>query len=176
VVSVAFRVDAKSVNDGRFGRYADLTNPKSNGGQPSASFPAMSDEKKKLVQQTFAQVVPIADQAAALFYGRLFELDPSLRSLFKSDLGTQGKKLMQMIGYCVGKLNSLDELVPAVKDLGRKHAGYGVEASMYQTVGAALLWTLDKGLGAAFTPEVKGAWTEVYGILSATMLEGARAA
>ena len=135
----------------------------------------MTPEQKTLVQQTFAQVVPIAEQAAALFYGRLFQLDPSLRPLFKSDLGAQGKKLMQMIGYCVGKLDSLDELVPAVKDLGRKHAGYGVEAAAYQTVGAALLWTLEQGLGAAFTPEVKSAWTEVYGILSATMLEGAQA-
>jgi len=136
----------------------------------------MTADKKKLVQQTFAQVVPIADQAAALFYGRLFELDPSLRPLFKGDLGQQGKKLMQTIGYCVGKLDTLDEIVPAVKDLGRKHAGYGVKEDSFQTVGAALLWTLDKGLGSAFTPEVEAAWTEVYGILSATMIEGARSA
>ncbi|HEY4188385.1 MAG TPA: globin family protein [Polyangia bacterium] len=136
----------------------------------------MTPEKKLLVQQTFAQVVPIADQAAALFYGRLFELDPSLRALFKTDLGEQGKKLMQTIGYCVGKLNVLDEIVPAVKDLGRKHAGYGVKEASYDTVGAALLWTLDKGLGAAFTPDVKAAWTEVYTILAATMIEGAKAA
>jgi hemoglobin-like flavoprotein len=136
----------------------------------------MTADKKKLVQQTFAQVVPIADQAAALFYGRLFELDPALRPLFKGDLGQQGKKLMQTLEYCVGKLDNLDEIAPAVKDLGRKHAGYGVKESSFQTVGAALLWTLDKGLGAAFTPEVKAAWTEVYGILSATMIEGMRAA
>jgi hemoglobin-like flavoprotein len=136
----------------------------------------MTLEKKKLVQQTFAQVAPIADQAAALFYGRLFELDPSLRPMFKGDLGEQGKKLMKTLGYCVGKLDTLEEIVPAVKDLGRKHAGYGVKDSAYQTVGAALLWTLDKGLGSAFTPEVKAAWTEVYGLLSATMMEGARAA
>jgi len=134
----------------------------------------MTTEKKRLVQETFAQVVPIADQAAALFYGRLFELDPSLRPLFKGDLAQQGKKLMQTIGYCVGKLDTLDEIVPAVKDLGRKHAGYGVAESSFQTVGAALLWTLDKGLGPVFTPDVKAAWTEVYGILSATMIEGLR--
>jgi hemoglobin-like flavoprotein len=136
----------------------------------------MTTEKKRLVQETFAQVVPIADHAAALFYGRLFELDPSLRPLFKGDLGQQGAKLMQTIGYCVGKLDTLGEIVPAVKDLGRKHAGYGVKESSFQTVGAALLWTLDKGLGPAFTPEVKAAWTEVYGILSATMIEGMRSA
>lgn len=136
----------------------------------------MTPEEKILVQQTFAQVVPIAEQAATLFYGRLFELDPSLRPLFKGDIGEQGKKLMQTIGYCVSKLNVLEEIVPTVKDLGRKHAGYGVKESAYDTVGVALLWTLDKGLGAAFTPEVKAAWTEVYGILAATMIEGARLA
>ncbi len=86
----------------------------------------MTPTDKSLVQQTFAQVVPIADQAAALFYGRLFELDPSLRPLFKGDMTAQGKKLMQVLGYAVGKLDALDELVPAVAALGRKHAGYGV--------------------------------------------------
>ena len=136
----------------------------------------MTTEKKLLVQQTFAQVVPIAGQAATLFYGRLFELDPSLRPLFKGDIAEQGKKLMQTIGYCVGKLNTLDELVPAVKELGRKHVGYGVSEGSYDTVGSALLWTLEQGLGTAFTPDVKVAWTEVYGILAATMIEGARSA
>ena len=83
---------------------------------------------------------------------------------------------MQMIGFCVGKLDELDELVPAVKALGRKHAGYGVEEEDYETVGGALLWTLAEGLGAAFTPEVKAAWTAVYELLAATMLEGAKSA
>ena len=136
----------------------------------------MTTNEKSLVKETFAKVVPIADTAAALFYGRLFELDPSLRSLFQTDIREQGKKLMQMLGYCVGKLDELDELVPAVKDLGRKHAGYGAEEEDYATVGGALLWTLEQGLGAAFTPEVKTAWTAVYELLAATMLEGAKAA
>ena len=83
----------------------------------------MTPSQKSLVQQTFAQVVPIADQAAALFYGRLFELDPSLRSLFKNDIRAQGQKLMQMLGYAVGKLDAPDELAPAVEGLGRKHVG-----------------------------------------------------
>ena len=112
----------------------------------------MTPSQKSLVQQTFAQVVPIADQAAALFYGRLFELDPSLRPLFKSDIRAQGQKLMQMIGYAVSKLDAPDELTLAVEGLGRKHVGYGVKDADYGTVGAALLWTLEKGLGAAFTP------------------------
>jgi len=136
----------------------------------------MTTNEKSLVKETFAKVVPISDRAAALFYGRLFELDPSLRSLFPTDIREQGKKLMQMLGYCVGKLDALDELVPAVKELGRKHAGYGAEEEDYATVGGALLWTLEQGLGAAFTPEVKAAWTAVYELLAATMLEGAKAA
>jgi hemoglobin-like flavoprotein len=136
----------------------------------------MTPTQKALVQQTFAQVVPIADQAAALFYGRLFELDPSLRPLFKIDLRAQGKKLMQMIGYCVGKLDALDEIVGAVQDLGRKHAGYGVKEADYVTVGSAFLWTLERGLGPAYTPEVAAAWTAVYGVLSTTMMSGAKAA
>lgn len=134
----------------------------------------MTPTDKSLVQQTFAQVVPIADQAAALFYGRLFELDPSLRPLFKGDMTAQGKKLMQVLGYAVGKLDALDELVPAVAALGRKHAGYGVKERDYETVGAALLWTLGQGLGPAFTPEVQAAWTSVYGVLAGTMTAAAQ--
>jgi len=133
----------------------------------------MTSAQKAMVQQTFSQVLPISEQAAAMFYDRLFQLDPALRPLFKSDIREQGKKLMQMIGYCVSKLNALDEIVPAVKELGRRHAAYGVKADAYQTVGAALLWTLEQGLGPAFTPEVKAAWAEVYGVLAGTMRAGA---
>ena len=136
----------------------------------------MTPVQKSLVRQTFAAVVPIGDQAAALFYGRLFELNPALRPLFKIDLRDQGKKLMQMIGFCVGKLDALDELVPVVKSLGARHVGYGVVESDYAAVGAALLWTLEQGLGPAFTPEVKDAWATVYGVLSGTMLAGAETA
>ncbi len=135
----------------------------------------MTPAEKTLVQTTFATLVPIADQAAALFYGRLFEMDPSLRPLFTSDLGEQGKKLMQMIGVAVKGLDTLDELVPAVKNLGRRHAGYGVTDAHYETVGGALLWTLEKGLGSAFTPDVKAAWTTVYTVLATTMKAGAAA-
>ncbi|MES1164328.1 MAG: globin family protein [Verrucomicrobiota bacterium] len=133
----------------------------------------MTPSQKSLVQQTFAQVVPIADQAAALFYGRLFELDQSLRPLFKNDMRAQGQKLMQMIGYAVGKLDAPDELVPAVEGLGRKHVGYGVKDADYGTVGAALLWTLEKGLGPAFTADVKAAWTAAYEALAGMMKKGA---
>ena len=135
----------------------------------------MTPEEKALVQSTFAQLVPIADQAAALFYARLFEMDPGLRPLFRSDMREQGKKLMQMIGACVKGLDALDQLVPTVKDLGRRHAGYGVTDAHYETVGGALLWTLERGLGSAFTPAVKGAWTTVYTVLATTMKAGAQA-
>lgn len=135
----------------------------------------MTPAEKVLVQQTFAKVVPIADQAAALFYGRLFEMDPSLRPLFKTDLREQGKKLMQMIGVAVNGLDRLDDLVPAVQSLGKRHAGYGVTDAHYETVGGALLWTLEKGLGPAFTPDVKAAWVTVYTLLATTMKAGAQA-
>jgi hemoglobin-like flavoprotein len=134
----------------------------------------MTPTEKSIVQQTFAQVVPIADQAAALFYGRLFELDPTLKGLFRIDMTEQGRKLMQVLAFAVGKLDALDELVPAVEALGRRHVGYGVKDAHYDTVGAALLWTLGQGLGPAFTPEVKAAWTTVYGVLASTMKTAAR--
>jgi hemoglobin-like flavoprotein len=122
-----------------------------------------------LVRSSFAKVTPIADSAAKLFYGRLFELDPTLRSLFKSDMEDQGNKLMTMIGGAVGLLDQPDALIPVVQSLGRRHAGYGVEDGHYETVGAALLWTLEKGLGAAFTPDVEQAWATTYEVLSNTM-------
>jgi hemoglobin-like flavoprotein len=123
----------------------------------------------KLVQDSFAKVVPIADTAAALFYGKLFELDPAVKPLFKGDMVAQGKLLMQMIGTAVGALERLDTIVPAVQALGKRHAGYGVTAAHYDTVGAALLWTLEQGLGAGFTPEVKAAWGDTYGTLASVM-------
>lgn len=129
----------------------------------------MTSTQSKLVQSTWEQVVPISDQAAALFYGRLFELDPSLKPLFTSDIKEQGKKLMQMITVAVRGLDDLGKLVPAVQDLGRRHVRYGVKDEHYATVGAALLWTLEKGLGGTFTPEVKDAWATVYTVLADTM-------
>jgi hemoglobin-like flavoprotein len=134
----------------------------------------MTPKEKSLVQQTFGLVVPIADKAATLFYGRLFELDPTLKALFKGDMRAQGKKLMQMIGLAVSELDALDELVPMVEALGRRHAGYGVKDADYDTVASALLWTLEQGLGAAFTPEVRSAWTTVYLLLASTMKSAAK--
>jgi hemoglobin-like flavoprotein len=125
------------------------------------------------VQTTWEQVVPISDQAATLFYGRLFELDPQLKPLFSTDIKEQGRKLMTMITAAVRGLSDLGRLVPVVEDLGRRHVGYGVKDSHYDTVGAALLWTLEQGLGPAFTAEVKEAWAAVYNILASTMKKAA---
>jgi hemoglobin-like flavoprotein len=133
----------------------------------------MTPEQKKLVQESFEKVLPIADVAAELFYGRLFELDPSLRHLFHGDMKEQGRKLMTMIRVAVANLDRLGDIVPAVEALGERHARYGVEDSHYTTVGEALIWTLEKGLGDAFTPETRQAWIEVYGVLASVMQDAA---
>ncbi|MBZ0287084.1 MAG: hemin receptor [Anaerolineae bacterium] len=136
----------------------------------------MTDEQIELVQMTFKRVAPIADTAAALFYARLFELDPSLRPLFRSDMKEQGRKLMQMLSVAVNGLDRLDMIVPAVNDLGRRHVGYGVKAEHYATVGEALLWTLETALLDAFTAEVRDAWATVYGVLADAAIQGAEMA
>jgi hemoglobin-like flavoprotein len=136
----------------------------------------MTPEQISLVQTSWQKVVPIKDKAAELFYGKLFEMDSSLKPMFKGDLTEQGRKLTAMINTVVNKLDNLAEIVPAVQDLGRRHAGYGVKDDHYATVAGALLWTLGAGLGDAFTPEVKAAWTEAYGILAGAMTEAATAA
>jgi hemoglobin-like flavoprotein len=133
----------------------------------------MNSRQKELVQSSFAKVAPIAGQAADLFYNRLFEIDPSLRAMFPADMKEQKIKLMQMLTAAVKGLDNLETLVPVVRQLGARHTGYGVTEEHYGTVAAALLWTLEKGLGEAFTPETKEAWVVVYGILAATMQEGA---
>lgn len=122
-----------------------------------------------LIQSSFDKVLPIADVAADLFYQRLFELDPSLRPMFPGDLTEQKRKLMHTLTFAVKGLDRLEEIVPAVQNLGRRHAGYGVKPEHYQTVGAALIWTLEQGLGAAFTSETKAAWIEVYTLLASAM-------
>jgi hemoglobin-like flavoprotein len=133
----------------------------------------MTTDQMRLVQESYARVTPIAEIAAALFYERLFELDPKLRQLFRGDMREQGSKLMQMLAVAVRGLDELDAVVPAVQALGRRHAGYGVTSAHYATVGAALLWTLEEGLGSAFTSDVRDAWVTVYGLLASTMQKAA---
>jgi len=131
---------------------------------------SITPEQKKLVQDSWEKVVPIADTAADLFYSRLFEIDPELKMLFKhSDMKEQKVKLLQMLGLAVRGLDNLEQLIPAVENLGRRHVGYGVQESHYDTVGDALLWTLEKGLGEDFTPEVLDAWTQTYMVLASVM-------
>lgn len=134
----------------------------------------MTPEQIALVQESFTFVVPIADTAAALFYGRLFALDPTLRLMFPTDMTEQRSKLMMMLRVAVNGLGRLDTLVPAVQTLGRRHAGYGVANGHYATVGAALLWTLGQGLGEQWTPSVETAWVAAYTLLAGTMQAAAR--
>jgi nitric oxide dioxygenase len=126
-----------------------------------------------LVQSSFATIAPASRAVAELFYKRLFELDPSLKRLFKSDMTEQGDKLMSMLRAVVNGLGNLQALVPVAQALAKRHVAYGVEAAYYSTVGAALLDTLDKGLGEAFTPDVRAAWTKAYTTLANVMVEAA---
>lgn len=136
----------------------------------------MTPEQIDLVRTSWEKVKPISEPAADIFYGKLFEIDPELKNIFNSDMTEQGQKLMAMINTAVNSLGNLSNIVPAVQDLGKRHIEYGVKDKDYDTVGEALIWTLAKGLGEAFTDEVKDAWIETYTILSTTMKEAAKEA
>ena len=128
----------------------------------------------ELIRTSWVSVEPIADVAATLFYDRLFEQDPAVRRLFrKTDMAAQKKNLMQTLTVVVKGIDRLDDLVPAVQALGRRHAGYGVRPAHYDLVGTALLWTLGQGLGDAFTDDVRDAWAEAYRTLAAVMIAAA---
>jgi nitric oxide dioxygenase len=133
----------------------------------------MTPEQVAAVQASFAQVAPIADQAAAMFYGRLFETAPETRALFRGDMAVQGKRLMAAITAVVTRLDAIEAIAPVVRDLAKRHVAYGVEPGHYELVGAALLWTLRQGLAEGFTPEVSAAWTAAYGALSGMMIDAA---
>ena len=136
----------------------------------------MTPRQVELVQVTWASIEPIAEPAAEIFYSKLFALDPSLRPLFGGEMKEQGRKLMSMIAFTVRGLSRLETLVPGVQALGRRHAGYGVRDKHYDTVATALLWTLNQGLGKAFTDEVREAWAAAYGVLATTMKNAAKLA
>lgn len=135
----------------------------------------MTQDEIVLVQDSFAKVVPIADTASAIFYKTLFELDPTLQPLFKGDLTTQGAKLMKMLSLVVNGLTNIEVLIPAIEDLGKSHVDYGVTEPMYNTVGTALLTTLEIGLGDDFTADVRAAWTVAYSTLKQVMCDAAYA-
>jgi len=129
----------------------------------------MTPKQIELVQATWAELAPVADAAAKLFYHRLFTLDPSLKALFRGDMDAQGRKVMSMISFAVKGLNRVEALLPGLRALGLRHAAYGVRDEHYATVGEALLWTLREGLGEAFSAEVEQAWSSAYAVLAATM-------
>jgi len=130
----------------------------------------MTPEQVKLVQESFAKVAPISDKAAELFYGRLFEIAPQVRAMFRDDMSEQRRKLMTTLAIVVNGLNNLETILPAASALAKRHVDYGAEAAHYPVVGEALLWTLEKGLGEAWTPPVAAAWTQAYTTLSGFMI------
>lgn len=134
----------------------------------------MTPHQMHLIKSTWSNVVPIADAAASLFYGRLFEIDPSTRALFRgSDMAEQRKKLVQALAYVVASVDRFETLAPTLADLGQRHVGYGVKDEHYASVGAALLWTLEQGLAATWTPAAHEAWAAAYGSITQVMQGGA---
>ncbi len=123
-----------------------------------------------LIQSSFAEVAPISVQAAALFYGRLFEIAPDVKPLFKGDMAEQGRKLMATLSFVVNGLADLPSILPAASALAKRHVSYGVTPEHYQPVGEALLWTLEKGLGPKWTSETAAAWGKAYTTLSGYMI------
>src|ERR1700722_3007202 len=133
----------------------------------------MTPDQVKLVQDSFAKVVPISETAAVLFYDRLFEIAPSVKAMFPADMTEQRRKLMATLAAVVNGLGDLPSILPAASPLARRHVNYGAKAEHYPVVGTALLWTLEKGLGDGWTPEIADAWTTAYGTLSGYMISEA---
>jgi hemoglobin-like flavoprotein len=130
----------------------------------------MESKEIALVQSSFAEVKPISEQAAALFYGRLFEIAPAVKPLFKGDMTEQGRKLMATLAYVVNGLADLPSILPAASALATRHVASGAKAEHYGPVGEALLWTLEKGLGPKWTAETAAAWTKAYTVLTGYMI------
>ena len=133
----------------------------------------MTPEQIEMVRTTFVEVMKIKVQAGRLFYDRLFTIAPETRPLFKGDIDVQGRKLMDTLAHAIGALKNGPALSAMLEGLGQRHAGYGVKDEHYDKVGEALLWTLEKGLGDAFTADVKGAWAALYGAVATTMKKAA---
>ena len=133
----------------------------------------MTPDQVKLVQQSFAKLAPIADQAAVMFYDRLFEVAPHVKAMFPADLTEQRRKLMATLSVVVNGLSNLETILPAASALATRHVSYGAKAEHYPVVGGALLWTLEKGLADGWTTEVADAWTAAYGMLSGFMISEA---
>jgi hemoglobin-like flavoprotein len=130
----------------------------------------VTPDQIELVQQSFTKIAPIPVAAAASFYGRLFEIAPEVKPLFRGDMGELGGKLMATLAVVVNGLSNLETILPAASALAKRHVDYGVKASHYAPVGSALLWTLEQGFGPAWTPELAAAWTAAYTTLSGFMI------
>jgi len=130
----------------------------------------VTPDQVKAIQDSFKLVAPISDQAAAMFYGRLFDIAPAVKPLFRGDMTEQGRKLMATLGVVVNSLGNLEAVLPAASALAKRHVDYGVTADHYTPVGAALLWTLEKGLGEQWTPQLAEAWGAAYTLLSEYMI------
>jgi len=134
----------------------------------------MTPERRKLVTESWKALAPNAEQVGTIFYRRLFEIDPSLQPMFRTaNMNDQIRKLTTMLDLVVHWLDVPERLVPVLKQLGARHSGYGVQDEMYGKVGTALIGTLEEGLGDQFTPELRGAWTEAYLLISSLMRRGA---
>lgn len=133
----------------------------------------MTPEQVKLVQQSFSRIGPISDQAAVMFYDRLFEIAPQVKSMFPADMTAQRAKLMATLAAVVNGLGNLASILPVASALARRHVAYGARPEHYPVVGSALLWTLERGLGDGWTPEIAEAWKAAYGTLSGFMISEA---
>ncbi|MEM1177138.1 MAG: protein kinase [Acidobacteriota bacterium] len=128
-----------------------------------------------LVQDSFSAVAGRQDEAAELFYSLLFQISPDTRPLFSGvDMSSQGEKLMTVLATAVQGLDRLEDLLPVVEDLGRRHAGYGVELHHYDAVEQALLEMLRQMLGQGFTVELRLAWSQIYSKLASIMIDASR--
>ncbi len=135
---------------------------------------SLSARERQLVQSSFAKLEPIAMVVARTLFEKLFELDPALKALFKRNMEELGDDFMVALKRAVDGLGDTRAMVPALADLGRRHANYGVSDGDYDTFAAALIWTLGQGLQDDFTGEVEAAWTKAYGTIAEMMKAGAR--
>ncbi|WP_186398115.1 globin family protein [Stappia sp. P2PMeth1] len=130
----------------------------------------MTEDEIRKIQASFASLQSNADELGLMFYERLFTTHPELRDLFPRDITPQARKLVQMLALMVNGLNRLEALLPAVKELARRHVDYGVKDEHYAAVGETLLWTLAQGLGPAFTDDLRSAWSTAFSMLSGVMI------
>lgn len=134
----------------------------------------MTPEQVQIIKLTFAQAMRDKDEVGRIFYDRLFTIAPEVKPLFKGDIAAQSRKLMDTLALAVGMLQDMPTLIISLEGLARRHVVYGVKDEHYDKVGAALLWTLEQGLGDAFTPQARDAWAALYAAVAKIMRDAAR--